>query len=123
MNNNYDIQFNNSFDHNLILNHNLIKDTYKKCNKYANSIFNTYDKTEYDTVYAIGDIHGDYNALIKILKHIDCIVKDEEFIPFLQSKDQKNNQDNQPIIKHFEYKWNPKIKIKFIGILNVLILV
>ena len=73
MTNNYDIQFKNSFDHNLILNHDLIKNTYKKCSKYTNSIFNTYDKKEYDTVYAIGDIHGDYESLIIILEFIKCI--------------------------------------------------
>lgn len=58
-----------------ILQHNLIKDTYKKCNKYTNSIFNNYDKIEYDTVYAIGDIHGDYETLIQILEFINCIKK------------------------------------------------
>ena len=73
MTNNYDIQFKNSFDHNLILQHDFIKDTYKKCSKYTNSIFNTYDKTEYDIVYAIGDVHGDYESLIIILEYIKCI--------------------------------------------------
>lgn len=94
-----------------ILDNFLIDDMFMKCKKYKNSIFETYDKYNYDTVYAIGDIHCDYEALIKILKHIDCIIKDDnpksskEGDP--KSKHHKNNQysDNK-----VEYKWNPKLK-------------
>lgn len=91
MNNNYDIQFEKSFDHNLILQHDFIKDTYKKCSKYTNSIFNNYDKTEYDTVYAIGDVHGDYESLVIILEYIECIIYKKE-----------NNKN--------KIHWNPKCK-------------
>jgi len=52
----------------------LITDIYKKCNKYKSSMFNSYGKINFDTVYAIGDIHGDYNALKQILLQIKCII-------------------------------------------------
>ena len=58
----------------------LITDIYKKCNKYSTSIFNSYEKLNFDTVYAIGDIHGDYNALKQILLHIKCIIIDNGII-------------------------------------------
>ena len=81
------LNFNKHFKKDEVLNNFLINDIFSKCKKYKNSIFETYDKYNYDTVYAIGDIHGDYKALIKILKHIDCIVKEKD-----------------------KYKWNPKLK-------------
>ena len=84
------LKFNKQIQKDDILNNYLINDIFYKCKKYKNSIFETYDKYNYDTVYAIGDIHGDYDALIKILNKINCIIKE------------KNNE--------FEYKWNPKIK-------------
>lgn len=65
----------------------LITDIYKKCNIYKNSIFKTYGKFNFENVYAIGDIHGDYNALKQILLYINCIIIENGFI-----------------------KWNPLIK-------------
>lgn len=43
-----------------------------KCKQYTHNIFNNKD-THYDKIYSIGDIHGDYDALITILSHIKCI--------------------------------------------------
>ena len=87
MNNN--LNYTNILLKDKIIQHNLIKNIYKKCNKYTNSIFNNYDKTEYDTVYAIGDIHGDYETLLQILEYIKCIIYKKE-----------NNKN--------KIHWNPK---------------
>lgn len=65
---------------NFLNNFPLITDIYKKCNKYKSSMFNSYEKIKFDTVYAIGDIHGDYNALKQILLHIKCIIIDNGLI-------------------------------------------
>ena len=76
MNNN--LNYTNILLKDKILQHNLIKNIYKKCNKYSNSIFNNYDKTEYDIIYAIGDIHGDYETLLQLLEFIKCIIYKKE---------------------------------------------
>ena len=41
----------------------------QKCSEYKNL-----NKEMYDHVFAIGDIHGDYNAIISILIGINCII-------------------------------------------------
>ena len=58
----------------------LITDIYKKCKRFTSSLFNSYGKINYDNVYAIGDIHGDYNALKQILLFIKCIINDNGII-------------------------------------------
>ena len=99
--------FNKSLDKNKLLSNPLINDMFSKCKKYKNSIFETYDKYNYDTVYAIGDIHGDYEALIKILKHINCIIEDKD--ETFKADNLETNQDRQSI-EHYEYHWNPELK-------------
>ena len=105
------LKTNQHIDKDEVLNNFLINDMFMKCKKYKNSIFETYDKYNYDTVYAIGDIHCDYEALIKILKHIDCIIKDDNIKSVKGGKSKHNHHKNiQQIDDKVEYKWNPKIK-------------
>ncbi len=67
----------NLIDDNNLLSNYLINNMFSKSITYKNSIFESYVNYNYDTVYAIGDIHCDYKALLKILKHINCIKKVE----------------------------------------------
>ena len=61
-------------------------DLNKYCDKTEDkTIYRT--KEIYDNVYVIGDIHGDYNALISILTNINCIIVVER-----------------------EIRWNPEMK-------------
>ena len=52
---NTDFVFNKSIDKKELLKNPLINDLFNTSQKYKNSIFETYDKYIYDTVYAIGD--------------------------------------------------------------------
>ncbi len=66
--------YKNPIDKSKIMNDDYIINIFKKCNKYKNNIFDSNNRYTYDYVYAIGDIHGDMDILMKILINIDCIV-------------------------------------------------
>lgn len=57
-----------------IINDDYISNIFRKCNKYKNNIFDSESIYKYDYVYAIGDLHGDMDVLIRILLNIDCII-------------------------------------------------
>lgn len=85
--NDYKIIVNDKTLNKNIADNQLISDVIRKCDKYKNNIFNMTSQYEYDKVYGIGDIHGDFEVIKKILFHIGCI-----------------------IIRNNKIEWNPKSK-------------
>ena len=68
------LTYKSPIDRTKIINDDYIINIFKKCNKYKNNIFDSDNRYTFDYVYAIGDIHGDMDVLMKILINIDCII-------------------------------------------------
>ena len=74
MTSNQYFNYTTSINYRQVLSNPSIKDLYQKCQKYKNNVFNTSQAYNYKTVYSIGDVHGDFKALIQILYAINSIV-------------------------------------------------
>ena len=72
MSTNQYFNYTTSINYRQVLSNPSIKGLYQKCQKYKNNVFNTSIAYNYKTVYSIGDVHGDFKAIIQILYAINA---------------------------------------------------